>query len=250
MLWTGWVAAGGPATDGMPAGGTAADGGTATNGRFLVPGSWWAVRAVVVSGLSDARSSQNCSSLTPPNDSVGHSSSSTSAPLRKPTRRRGLGSSGTTAASLGSAASLGPAASLGRGLRVAGRGALAASPTAHEHRVAEIQSGIWPGAGFGLVIPGRGIGAPNRIRCSAAICGVGGIVGPVASGGPGAAASRAPIGPGAARVDGPQALITAAARAEAEIEGRRDADNPGDSQSHDQKHGLHPDCPGLVAGAS
>src|SRR5277367_4149691 len=35
-------------------------------------------------------SSQNCSSETPPNDSVGHSSSSTSDPLRQPTRRRDL----------------------------------------------------------------------------------------------------------------------------------------------------------------
>jgi hypothetical protein len=74
IFWTGCVAAGG----------------TAANGRFLVPGSCWAVRAVVVSGLSDARSSQNCSSLTPPKVSVGHNSSSTWAPLRKPTRLRGL----------------------------------------------------------------------------------------------------------------------------------------------------------------
>src|ERR1700693_3348640 len=35
-------------------------------------------------------SSQNCSSETPPNDSAGHISSSTSDPLRQPTRRRDL----------------------------------------------------------------------------------------------------------------------------------------------------------------
>ena len=64
--------------------------GAGADSRFLLGGSCWAVRAVVASGLSDARSSQNCSSLTPPNVSVGHSSSSRSAPLRKPTRRRGL----------------------------------------------------------------------------------------------------------------------------------------------------------------
>ena len=64
--------------------------GAGVGSRFLLGGSCWAVRAVVASGLSEARSSQNCSSLTPPNVSAGHSSSSRSAPLRKPTRRRGL----------------------------------------------------------------------------------------------------------------------------------------------------------------
>ncbi len=63
---------------------------TASSGLFLAPESCCAVRAVVVSGLSDARSSQNCSSLTPPKVSAGHISSSTSAPLRKPTRLRVL----------------------------------------------------------------------------------------------------------------------------------------------------------------
>lgn len=50
------------------------------------PPSGCAVRAVVVSGLSDARSSQNCSSETPPKPSSGHISASTSALLRQPTR--------------------------------------------------------------------------------------------------------------------------------------------------------------------
>jgi hypothetical protein len=128
MRWTGWVAVGFMAVGLVAVNFVAVGGGTASNGRFLVLGSCWAVRAVVVSGLSDAMSFQNCSSLTPPNDSAGHSSSSTSAPLRKPTRRRGLvvmpvsstswasrggpaadrptgrGSSGTAAASLGSLA--------------------------------------------------------------------------------------------------------------------------------------------------
>ena len=60
-----------------------------------------AARAVVARGLSDAMSSQNCSSETPPNASTGHSSSSTSDPFRQPTRRRDLA---VSSASSGSAA--------------------------------------------------------------------------------------------------------------------------------------------------
>jgi hypothetical protein len=77
-----------PPSGGDPAGASAAR--AADAGRFLALDSCCALRAVVVSGLSDARSSQNWSSLTPPKDSAGHISSSMSAPLRKPTRRRDL----------------------------------------------------------------------------------------------------------------------------------------------------------------
>ena len=43
--------------------------------------------------------------------------------------------------------------------------------------------------------------------------------------------------------------VAAVARADAEVEGCRNADKPGNGQSRDQKHGLHPQCPGLVDGA-
>ena len=76
-------------------------GGSVASGRFAEP--CCAGRAVLARGLSDARSSQNWSSVTPPKDSVGHISSSMSAPLRQPIRRRGrpalAGSSSASAVS-------------------------------------------------------------------------------------------------------------------------------------------------------
>ena len=101
------------------------------------------------------------------------------------------------------------AAASGRWPRVAGqahRGTLRPP----ERRVGEIQNRIRPGAGFGPVIPG-GAWRPGRyspVRCHSR---PGGHCRSGGSGGAAASASRAPIGPGAARSGGPQALATAVA---------------------------------------
>ena len=213
--------------------------GAPTGGRFLPGESCWAVRAVVASGLSDARSSQNCSSLTPPNVSVGHSSSSRSAPLRNPTRRRGLAVLAATSPgpSLGSVVAGSPgvgssghespghessgqesAASASPGHEVLrrclparsrrGRGR-SGSAAAGEHLV-EVEDGIGPGVGLGAGIPGRDRGRPERGGRPAAAGGPAGMAGQVGSGGT-ASASRAPVGPGAACSGGPKALIAAVA---------------------------------------
>ncbi len=208
-------------------------------------------------------SSQNCSSETPPNAAVGHISSSTSVPLRQPTRRRDLA---VLAASSVSASARWRAAARRPGVGSPGASSRRSPCRARRPGTAGSDSsrtGCGPVKSITMLAPVRSVAGPLADRAdpsgSNGSSGCRGCVGPVGpSGSVGARGADGPVRSARGRRRGPApAGRNPAVRGRvrpggcpdpgtpgphAEVEGGRYASQSRDSESRDQDHCVHPEC--------